>query len=88
MSNQFIMDGPKVSYMLTLQHTSVPLTHELMESIGMHVNEIVRTRDNAFMYVYIHLLRQTRKAELETSMKDLAPSGVIGTNIGDQGERV
>ena len=74
-------DGGKVSYVLTLQHNSVPLTAELMESIEMPVNEIVWTRDNAVMYVYVHMLFKTRKDALENAMKTLSEKGVTGTNI-------
>jgi hypothetical protein len=73
--------GGKVSYVLTLQHNSFALTYESMSSINMHVDEITMTRDNAFMYVYIHLQRKTRKDELEKALKDLSSVGVIGTNI-------
>jgi hypothetical protein len=59
----------------------VPLTAELMESIEMPVNEIVWTRDNAFMYVYVHMLFKTRKDALEKAMKTLSEKGVTGTNI-------
>lgn len=52
-----------------------------MLSIGMPVNEIVYTRDNAFMYAYIHLQQKTRKEELERAMEGLSSIGVIGTNI-------
>lgn len=74
-------EGGKVSFVFTLHHNSARLTPEIMASINMHVNEITMTRDNAFMYVYIHLQRQTRKAELERAMKDLASHGIMGTNI-------
>jgi hypothetical protein len=74
-------DGGKVSFALTLQHNSSDLTFEMMESIGMPVNEIVWTRDNAVMYVYVHMQSKTRKDALEKAMKTLSEKGVMGTNI-------
>ena len=77
----FIMDGPKISYELTIHSNSPFLTDEMMASIDMPVDEIVMTRDNALMYVYIHLLRKTRKDALEKALKLLSEKGVTGTNI-------
>ena len=83
MSSKFIMSahGGKVSYALTRKHNSPTLTAEMMASVGMHVDEIVTTRDNALMHVYIHLLRKTRKDALEKAIKELSENGMEGTNI-------
>ena len=71
----------KVSYVLTLQRNSLPLTDEMMTSIDMPVNEIVTTRDDVLMHTYIHLQRKTRKEDLERAIKSLSDKGVAWTNI-------
>jgi hypothetical protein len=73
--------GGKVSYSLTRKYNSLTLTCEMMALVGMPVDEIVTTRDNALMYVYIHLLRKTRKDALEKAIKGLPDKGEAGTNI-------
>ncbi len=74
--------GSKISYILTFQRTSPRLTNEMMESIGLEVDEIVTTNDSALSYAFIHLLRKVRGHELECGMRTLAIShGVKESNI-------
>ena len=74
--------GSKVSYIITLQHTSPCLKHEMMESVGVPVDEIVMTRDQALTYVYIHLLQKIREPELEAGIGRLVDShGLRVSNI-------
>jgi hypothetical protein len=74
-------DNSKVSFVLTLRRNCPDLTCEMMSSIDAPVDEIVRTRDDAVMYVYIHLLCKMRKDALEKAMKKLLDKGVHGTII-------
>jgi hypothetical protein len=77
-----LSNGSKVSYLLTFQLSSPNLTYQMMESIGLSVDEIVITRDAALMYVYIHLQRKVRGEELAGGMEALSAShGVKGSNI-------
>ena len=74
-------DNGKLSYVFSLQNESMPITDVMMASVDIPVDEIVMTRDNNLMYVYVHLLCKTRKEALENAMKTLSDKGVAGANV-------
>ncbi len=74
--------GSKVSFVLTFQLSSPNPTHEMMESVGLVVDEIVITRDSALLYTYLHLQRKVREQEIEACITTLASThGMKGSNL-------
>jgi hypothetical protein len=76
------MSGPKASYVLTFQLSSPDPSHEMMDSVGLAVDEIVYSRVSPLMYVYLHFHRKIREHELHECMKTLESTyGLKGSNL-------
>ena len=67
--------SPKTSYLLTFRSTSPRLTAEMMERVGIRVDEIISTVDQSqsIQYTYIHLKRKKiREEKIKDAMQALA----------------
>jgi hypothetical protein len=74
----------KSVYLLTFQVLSPRLTHQMMTSVQISVDEIVTTCDSAgaLLYALIHLPRKVTEQDMDKAIKTLAATyGVKGSNI-------
>ena len=65
------LEGSKVSFLLTLQPSSPNLTHEMLESVGIEADEIVISRDQGQIYIYLHLTHKIRGYTLDACLQTL-----------------
>ena len=76
--------GGKSAYFLTFQFLSPRLTHQMMISADLEVDEIVSTFDSigALQYAYVHFPHRTTEQELAKALETLESSESIkGSNI-------